>query len=133
VLAALSAAVRGGATEYGVAELGIPGVRHFVYKSRAHVQVTAPEYEEPYDDVNERRRLVTLYQILHDNVHARSGQDQPLKLQYIRTERESVMGWVSEFFLMWCFFFAVIVTGSRSRSRSSCTCVCRTGCRKARR
>lgn len=31
---------------------------------------------------------------MHDAVHAKSGQDGPLKLQYIRTERESVMGWV---------------------------------------
>lgn len=37
---------------------------------------------------------MTLYQILHDAIHAKSGQEGPLKLQYIRTERESVMGWV---------------------------------------
>ena len=40
-------------------------------------------------------RLITLYQILHDNIHAKSGQESTLKLQYIRTEREAVMGWVS--------------------------------------
>jgi vacuolar fusion protein MON1 len=40
------------------------------------------------------RRLITLYQILHDAIHAKSGQQGTLKLQYIRTERESVMGWV---------------------------------------
>ena len=40
-------------------------------------------------------RIITLYQILHDAIHAKSGQEGPLKLQYIRTERESVMGWVS--------------------------------------
>jgi hypothetical protein len=39
-------------------------------------------------------RLITLYQILHDGLHAKSGQDHPLKLQYIRTEKEAVMGWV---------------------------------------
>jgi hypothetical protein len=31
---------------------------------------------------------------MHDNIHAKSGQDLPLKLQYIRTEKEAVMGWV---------------------------------------
>src|ERR1700720_862393 len=40
-------------------------------------------------------RIMTLYQILHDAIHAKSGQEGPLKMQYIRTERESVMGWVS--------------------------------------
>ncbi len=39
-------------------------------------------------------RLITLYQTLHDAIHAKSGQESTLKLQYIRTERESVMGWV---------------------------------------
>ena len=39
-------------------------------------------------------RLITLYQILHDAIHAKSGQESTLKLQYIRTEKESVMGWV---------------------------------------
>lgn len=73
-----------------------------------------PSYEDPYDELNERRRcvvlsrvallpltpvifcrLITLYQTLHDNIHAKSGQEGTLKLQYIRTEKESVLGWVS--------------------------------------
>jgi hypothetical protein len=37
---------------------------------------------------------VTLYQILHDSIHGKSGQQAGLKLQYIRTGDESVMGWV---------------------------------------
>ena len=37
---------------------------------------------------------MTLYQVLHDAIHAKSGQEAGLKLQYIRTESESVMGWV---------------------------------------
>lgn len=41
-------------------------------------------------------RLTTLYQTLHDSIHAKSGQESGLKLQYIRTDAESVMGWVSE-------------------------------------
>lgn len=49
---------RNGLTEYSVADLSIPGLRHFVYKSRAYVQITTPTYEEPYDDIKERRRSV---------------------------------------------------------------------------
>ena len=33
---------------------------------------------------------------MHDSIHAKSGQDSPLKLQYIRTEKEAVMGWVCQ-------------------------------------
>lgn len=58
------------------------------------MQVTTPRFEEPYDPPHGRRRLVTLYQTLHDAVHAKSGQGGTLKMQYVRTERESVMGWV---------------------------------------
>ncbi|KAI0725621.1 trafficking protein Mon1-domain-containing protein [Fomitopsis betulina] len=96
LLKALSDAVDRGDTEYSVADLGIPGLLHFVYKSRAHVQVTLPLFEDPYDDVNEKRRLITLYQTLYDNIHAKSGQGSTLKLQYIRTEKESVLGWITQ-------------------------------------
>ncbi|KAJ6585164.1 vacuolar fusion protein MON1 [Mycena capillaripes] len=89
-------AFRSGQTEYSVAELGIPGLRHFLYKSRAQVQITCPTFEDPYDNVDERRRLTTLYQIIHDAIHAKSGQEATLKLQYIRTEKESVMGWITQ-------------------------------------
>ncbi len=41
-------------------------------------------------------RIITLYQILHDYIHAKSGQGGGLKLQYIRTETESVIGWVGD-------------------------------------
>lgn len=39
-------------------------------------------------------RLITLYQTIHDSIHGKSGQKEPLKLQYIQTTSESVMGWV---------------------------------------
>ncbi|KAI0917319.1 hypothetical protein AcW1_007466 [Taiwanofungus camphoratus] len=95
-LRAIADAIEGGATEYSVGDLGIPGLRHFVYKSRSHVQVTMPLFEDPYDQPNEKRRLMTLYQILYDSIHAKSGQGSTLKLQYIRTERECVMGWITQ-------------------------------------
>ncbi|KIY45577.1 DUF254-domain-containing protein [Fistulina hepatica ATCC 64428] len=92
----IDSACRSGLTEYSAGELGIPGLRHFVYKARALVQITTPAFEEPYDDLGERRRLITLYQILHDAIHAKSGQGGTLKLQYLKTERESVIGWITQ-------------------------------------
>lgn len=56
----MSESIRDGKTTYAVSDLSIPGLRHFVYKSRPHVQVTMPEYEEPYDEENEKRRFVCL-------------------------------------------------------------------------
>jgi vacuolar fusion protein MON1 len=41
-------------------------------------------------------RLITLYQIVHDNIHAKSGQESTLKLQYLKTDKESVMGWITQ-------------------------------------
>ncbi|GJE86335.1 trafficking protein Mon1-domain-containing protein [Phanerochaete sordida] len=96
LLSTLVSAITSGATEYSVGDLSIPGLRHFVYKSRGAVQVTAPRYEEPYATPRARRRLVTLYQTLHDALHAKSGQGGTLKMQYVRTERESVMGWITQ-------------------------------------
>ncbi|KAG1872390.1 DUF254-domain-containing protein [Suillus subalutaceus] len=92
----LARAVDSGKTSYFASQLAIPGLRHFVYKSRSHVQITLPAFEEPYDTLDAKRRIVTLYQIVHDAIHAKSGQTGNLKLQYIRTENEIVMGWITQ-------------------------------------
>jgi len=51
-------------------------------------------------------RITTLYQILHDSIHAKSGQEAGLKLQYIRTDTEGVLGWVCRF-LLFCLLFVI--------------------------
>lgn len=90
---------------YSVDELGIPGLRHFFYKSRANVQVTSPVFEglesmgEEVDEAyraEEWERLFGLYRMVWDAIHAKSGQECTLKLQYVRTESICVMGWVSD-------------------------------------
>ncbi|KAH7885260.1 DUF254-domain-containing protein [Phlebopus sp. FC_14] len=96
ILDAIMQAIESGQSQYSVSRLGIPGLRHFVYKSRAHVQITFPQFEDPYDVPDEKRRIITLYQTVYDAIHAKSGQTGPLKLQYIRTEMEIVMGWITQ-------------------------------------
>ncbi|WVR04506.1 hypothetical protein IAU60_001510 [Kwoniella sp. DSM 27419] len=82
---------------YTVAAVGCPGLRHFIYKSRIHVQITQPEWEAPYSEGStDRKRLITLYQKLHDAVHARSGQAVPLKLVYMKTEHEACLAWFTK-------------------------------------
>lgn len=58
LLESLASSIKEGGTTYSVSDLSIPGLRHFLYKSRPHVQVTMPEFEDPYDDLNEKRRSV---------------------------------------------------------------------------
>ncbi|QRW00684.1 trafficking protein MON1 [Ceratobasidium sp. AG-Ba] len=78
---------------YLVEELGISGLLHFVYKSRTLVQVTHPQW----DPALNQPRLVTLYQTIHDALHAKSGQQTgPTKLQLIKTDTECVMGWITQ-------------------------------------
>ncbi|KAF8744364.1 hypothetical protein RHS02_01778, partial [Rhizoctonia solani] len=81
------------ASPYTVSELGINGLLHFLYKSRTLVQVTHPVWDESIN----QPRLITLYQTIHDALHAKSGQvEGPAKLQLIRTDTECVMGWITQ-------------------------------------
>ncbi len=49
-------AISNGRTEYTVGDLSIPGLRHFLYKSRSQVQVTMPTFEDPYENLKEKQR-----------------------------------------------------------------------------
>ncbi|GAA5845470.1 hypothetical protein JCM11251_003394 [Rhodosporidiobolus azoricus] len=91
--------------EYSLGELALPGLRHFLYKSRALVQVTRPGWEGEYKDEEGegRKRLITLYQTVHDVLHPRpavagSVARQPAQVQYVRTEFEAVLGWITPTF-----------------------------------
>ncbi|GAA5881996.1 hypothetical protein JCM1840_002092 [Sporobolomyces johnsonii] len=87
--------------EYSLGELAIPGLRHFVYKSRALVQVTRPAWEGDYLSSSQAQyRLITLYQTVYESLHPRpaqsgSGVRNPAQVQYVRTEHEAVLGWVT--------------------------------------
>ncbi|KAL1409082.1 Vacuolar fusion protein mon1 [Vanrija albida] len=82
---------------YTVSVVGSPGLRHFVYKSRGLIQLTSPDWEEPYLPGSvDRKRLVTLYARVQDALYARSGQSAPLKLVYMATAHEAVLGWLTK-------------------------------------
>ena len=66
MMKAIVGAITKGTTEYSVGDLSIPGLRHFLFKSRPQVQVTAPKYEEPYDSLDERRRFAHEPLMMHD-------------------------------------------------------------------
>ncbi|SNX87250.1 related to MON1 - required for fusion of cvt-vesicles and autophagosomes with the vacuole [Melanopsichium pennsylvanicum] len=55
---------------YTCAELGLPGLRHFVYRSNSTIQLTSPTLPEPYSiNATDRKRLFTLYSLVHNNIH----------------------------------------------------------------
>lgn len=55
---------------YTCAELGLAGLRHFVYRSNSTIQLTSPTLPEPYStEASARKRLFTLYSLVHHNIH----------------------------------------------------------------
>lgn len=94
----------------------IPGVRHYLYKSRMYSQITTTSSQRSpstvvdddgssrftgvyADDVEARQRLVTTYQTIHNSLHqsntlnARSP-GMPARLVYAVNEHEAVLGMV---------------------------------------
>ncbi|SJX63263.1 related to MON1-required for fusion of cvt-vesicles and autophagosomes with the vacuole [Sporisorium reilianum f. sp. reilianum] len=55
---------------YTCAELALPGLRHFVYRSNSTIQLTSPTLPHPYAaDATARKRLFTLYALVHHCIH----------------------------------------------------------------
>ncbi|RUP45344.1 trafficking protein Mon1-domain-containing protein [Jimgerdemannia flammicorona] len=91
------------------ADIGIPSLRHFLYKSKLNVQFTCPDLVEPYTTADERRRLFRLYQHTHDRMHSRT---RPLKLYYYNSESESMLGWITSSFELYVTFNPLISKSS---------------------
>jgi hypothetical protein len=83
--------------EYTLDDLQIPGLRHFIYKSRANIQVTMPHYDfENSGSEGEFQRIFSLYRTAFDAIHAKGGQECTLRLQYVKTQSVGVMAWVRD-------------------------------------
>ncbi|XP_042522001.1 vacuolar fusion protein MON1 homolog A [Dipodomys spectabilis] len=77
---------------YSVAQVGIPDLRHFLYKSKSSGLFTSPEIEAPYTSEEEQERLLGLYQYLHSRAHNAS---RPLKTIYYTGPNENLLAWVT--------------------------------------
>ncbi|XP_064162724.1 vacuolar fusion protein MON1 homolog A [Anguilla rostrata] len=89
------------APSYPVSQVGIPELRHFVYKSKSSGLYTSPEIPIPYQSEEEQERLMGLYQYLHSRMH---HPTRPLRFIYHCAERENLLSWVtSGFELYLCF------------------------------
>lgn len=86
---------------YSVEQVGIPELRHFLYKSKSSGLYTSPEFPEVYRSDEEQERLMFLYQDLHSCLH---HPTRPLRTFYRCSETENLMAWVtSGFELYLCF------------------------------
>ncbi|NXC19249.1 MON1A protein, partial [Corythaeola cristata] len=80
---------------YSVAQVGIPDLRHFIYKSKSSGLFTSPEIEAPYVRKEEKERLLGLYQYLHSRAH---NSSRPLKNIYFTGPHENLLAWVTSAF-----------------------------------
>ncbi|KAI7795292.1 vacuolar fusion protein MON1 homolog A [Triplophysa rosa] len=86
---------------YPVSQVGIPELRHFVYKSKSSGLYTSPDLPVPYQADEEHERLIGLYQNLHSCLH---HPTRPLRYMYCCRETENLYALVtSGFELYLCF------------------------------
>lgn len=86
---------------FDTTDLGIPGLRHFLYKSRANVQYTMPEYVAPYMRSSDQKRLLRMYQYASERMHTKT---RPLRIYSLTSNTESILGWITPSFELYATF-----------------------------
>ncbi|XP_058027370.1 vacuolar fusion protein MON1 homolog A isoform X2 [Ahaetulla prasina] len=86
---------------YSVSQVGIPDLRHFIYKSKSSGFFTSPEIEAPYITEKEKERLLELYQYLHSRAH---NSTHPLNNIYYTGSNENLLAWVTNAFELYVCF-----------------------------
>lgn len=71
--------------------IGIPEIRHFLYKSKSNAQLLCSEINIPYNTPEEFSRLEGLYYDIHHRIH---NSNRPTKLVYQMHEMETILAWV---------------------------------------
>ncbi|XP_013780978.1 vacuolar fusion protein MON1 homolog A-like [Limulus polyphemus] len=75
---------------YSVSEVGLPDLRHFIYKSKSAAQFTEPRLEAPYVSNEDQSNLFGLYQYLH---HRMYNSARPLKILFYVGQKEIMLSW----------------------------------------
>ncbi|KAG5368731.1 Vacuolar fusion protein [Yarrowia sp. C11] len=85
-------------------DVAVPMVRHFLYKSRAHVQYVMPSYETHYHEPHLQRGLVTFYHQLHAQVNSASSRGSNNGWRFLHLVRNSCIGfaWITPSFELYC-------------------------------
>lgn len=81
--------------------IGIPEIRHFVYKSKSNAQLLCSELTVPYSSVDQFKRLEGMYFELHHRIH---NSDRPVKLIYQMQEKEILLAWVTQAYELFAAF-----------------------------
>eukprot|EP00096_Caligus_rogercresseyi_P012764 TRINITY_DN5456_c0_g1_i1.p1 TRINITY_DN5456_c0_g1~~TRINITY_DN5456_c0_g1_i1.p1 ORF type:complete len:502 (+),score=157.00 TRINITY_DN5456_c0_g1_i1:63-1568(+) len=81
--------------------IGVPEIRHFLYKSKISGQFTSTTYGPPYNIQQDKRRLVDLYFILNNRLHSAT---RPAKLIYYSGSLENIMCWATPTFDIYAAF-----------------------------
>lgn len=85
-------------------DVAVPMVRHFLYKSRAHVQYVMPSYETHYYEPHMQRGLLTFYHQLHAQVNSDSSRGSNNGWRFMHLVRNSCIGfaWITPSFELYC-------------------------------
>ncbi|KAK9294492.1 hypothetical protein QLX08_010939 [Tetragonisca angustula] len=83
------------------ADIGLPEIRHVLYKCRSTAQFWSPGFQPPYTTDEEIERLLGLYQCLHHRLHS---PNRPLKLIFQQLEKETMLAWVTLGFELYVTF-----------------------------
>ncbi|XP_053959622.1 vacuolar fusion protein MON1 homolog A [Anastrepha ludens] len=81
--------------------MGIPELRHFLYKPKSAAQLLCSELVPPYSTLKEFERLEGIYCDLLHRVH---NSSRPLKLIYEVHDREVVLAWVTAAYELYAVF-----------------------------
>ncbi|RYP67324.1 hypothetical protein DL769_005803 [Monosporascus sp. CRB-8-3] len=74
-------------------------ISHFLFKSKANVQFCMPSLHPAFDDMVQRRRLMSLYHSLHATVHTKHSH---LKVLNCVSEESTSLAWVTPIFELYC-------------------------------
>ncbi|XP_044307035.1 vacuolar fusion protein MON1 homolog A isoform X1 [Varanus komodoensis] len=86
---------------YCASQVGLPDLRHFIYKSKSSGLFTSPEIDAPYITEEEKERLLGLYQYLHSRAH---NSARPLANIYYTGSNENLLAWVTSAFELYVCF-----------------------------
>lgn len=81
--------------------IGIPELRHFIYKPKSISQLLCSDITPPYTTLEDFERLEAIYCDLIHRIHSNA---RPLKLIYEVKEREVVLAWVTLSYELYAVF-----------------------------
>lgn len=81
--------------------IGIPEIRHFIYKSKSNAQLLCSELTVPYSSIGQFKRLEGMYFELHHRIH---NSGRPVKLIYQMKDKEILLAWITQAYELFAAF-----------------------------